>query len=250
MLRRAARLLQSAPVLPPLGPGTLLRLKEPKAPVLVEVKLDSGRKLDAFSEPPSPVGGAPRPSWGPLDVPPASGYLYEQLLQRIADDLPPELLALVEARRLLGQELRERRDRQREEEAGGVAARCWALVLGRAESHAAHSAHVSQHLTQLDAHHPPAIPAAPLQVLKWRMAMLLRGPKTQPASSSAATTMRPRQLRRPPPRSPPGVGSRRLEAAPRRLVPGLVQPSHPTSGSSCRSRRRNGSARLRQRRLS
>ncbi|KAI3433600.1 hypothetical protein D9Q98_003410 [Chlorella vulgaris] len=109
---------ESAPVLPPLGPGTLLRLKEPKAPVLVEVKLDSGRKLDAFSEPPSPVGGAPRPSWGPLDVPPASGYLYEQLLQRIADDLPPELLALVEARRLLGQELRERRDRQREEEAG------------------------------------------------------------------------------------------------------------------------------------
>ncbi|KAL4426371.1 hypothetical protein ABPG77_004665 [Micractinium sp. CCAP 211/92] len=106
---------------PPLGPGCVLRLRPPKAPAVVEVALDSGSKRVQFPEPnPSQQeqqqGGAA--SWEPLQAPPCSGYRFEAHLQRIAADLPPELVAAVEARRERGRRLAEARERAREEAAG------------------------------------------------------------------------------------------------------------------------------------
>lgn len=105
---------------PPLGPGSVLRLRPPKAPAVVEVTLGSGAKRVQFPEPkPSQQQQQGREaSWAPLQAPPCSGYRFEAHLQRIAADLPPELVAAVEARRERGRRLAEARERAREEAAG------------------------------------------------------------------------------------------------------------------------------------
>ena len=76
---------------PPLEAGCVLRLRPPKTADVVEVTLDSGRKLLDFPESPSPSGssqgGQQRQQaacWEGLEAPRASGYLFEQLLQRVA----------------------------------------------------------------------------------------------------------------------------------------------------------------------
>ncbi len=134
---------------PPLGPGCVLRLRPPKAPAVVEVALDSGSKRVQFPEPnPSQQeqqqGGTA--SWEPLQAPPCSGYRFEAHLQRIAADLPPELVAAVEARRERGRRLAEARERAREE-AAGAAGRQGRGLGGPRGSCALHSQKVS----------PPAI---------------------------------------------------------------------------------------------
>ena len=111
---------------PPLEAGCVLRLRPPKTADVVEVTLDSGRKLLDFPESPSPSGssqgGQQRQQaacWEGLEAPPASAYLFEQLLQRVAADVPPELLALVEERRERGREALAARDQLRREMLGG-----------------------------------------------------------------------------------------------------------------------------------
>ena len=108
----------------------MLRLRPPKTADVVEVTLDSGRKLLDFPESPSPSGssqgGQQRQQaacWEGLEAPRASGYLFEQLLQRVAADVPPELLALVEERRERGREALAARDQLRREMLGGWAGR-------------------------------------------------------------------------------------------------------------------------------
>ena len=106
-----------AEALPPLEPGCSLRLWPPKSGGVVEVQLGSGTKVASFPQAPSDVQ-QPATDWEPLQAPPRSGYLFEQLLQRIAADVPPELVAAVEARRERGRALAEAREKLKLEEAG------------------------------------------------------------------------------------------------------------------------------------
>lgn len=105
--------------LPPLGPGSVLRLKPPKAPAVVEVRLGSGSKQVHFPEAAGSGSRQQSPAlWDPLQAPPRSGYLFEQHLQRLQADPPPQLLALVEARRQRGRQLAAAREQARQEAAG------------------------------------------------------------------------------------------------------------------------------------
>lgn len=94
--------------------------------------LGSGTRLEDFPEEPSQPGAvATAEAWEALETPPQSGYLFEQLLQRIAANLPPELLAAVEARRERGQALREARALARREAAGALGGTAgWRRVAG------------------------------------------------------------------------------------------------------------------------
>ena len=119
------------PALPPLEPGAVLRLRPPKAPTHVEVQLGSGAKLSSFPE--AAASGA-RPAgeaaWEPLPTPPRSGYRFEALLQRIAAELPPELLAAVEERRERGRRLAEARQAAAQQAAGAAVRSLGGTVRG------------------------------------------------------------------------------------------------------------------------
>lgn len=110
------------PSLPPLEPGVVLRLRPPKAPTAVEVQLGSGAKLSSFPEAAAGRSGpAGEAAWDPLPTPPRSGYRFEAHLQRIAADLPPQLLAVVEERRERGRRLAEARQAAAQQAAGATA---------------------------------------------------------------------------------------------------------------------------------
>lgn len=115
--------------LPPLGPGTTLRLRAPKSAGPVEVTLGSGARLDSFPETDGAASvPSPAAAWEPLEAPPCSGYRFEALLQRIAAAPPPELLAAVEARRVRGQALARARELAQQEAAGALGVRGWGGV--------------------------------------------------------------------------------------------------------------------------
>lgn len=117
--RWASYPLQAA--LPPLEPGTVLRLRPPKAPTAFEVQLGSGAKLSSFTDTANGRGGpAGEAAWEPLPTPPRSGYRFEAHLQRIAADLPPQLLAAVEERRERGRRLAEARQAAAQQAAGAT----------------------------------------------------------------------------------------------------------------------------------
>ena len=105
----------------PLEPGAVLRLRPPKAPTAFEVQLGSGAKLSNFPETANGRGGpAAEAAWEPLPTPPRSGYRFEAHLQRIAADLPPQLLAAVEERRERGRRLTEARQAAAQQAAGAT----------------------------------------------------------------------------------------------------------------------------------
>ena len=228
--------------LPPLEPGTVLRLKPPKAPTPVEVRLGSGTKLTSFPEPGAAKGGQQGgAAWEALPTPPRSGYRFEAHLQRIAADLPPQLLAAVEERRARGRRLAEARQAQAQEAAGAprgcrAAAGAWGQPCFLHALLLPHCITCNKHAT---GQHGAAFPTPSWQARLWHTTTQ-KGRRGRPATACSWTvTMMP------PPQQRQQLRQLRLASAawqPRPPAHPLLLGGRPGSRRAAGGRSRSSSA--------